>query len=107
MKYPFPSIISPFVNAGLQIQPPWNNYLSQWAEPPAAFQAFTVGSSPFSFIAGAGGFVQISGGTVSAATVTRGVTTIDIPVSGIFPVGYKDAVVVTYSVLPTIILIPS
>jgi hypothetical protein len=67
-----------------------------------------VGASPFAYTAPAIGSVIISGGTVSAITLTHaGGTPVNIGVvAGVIPVLASDVVTVTYTVAPTMTFIP-
>lgn len=70
--------------------------------------AITVGASPFAYTALAEGTVTVSGGTVSAISITRGATVVPTGVTaGVFPLSQGDIITVTYSVLPTMNFIPS
>jgi hypothetical protein len=69
--------------------------------------AIAVGASPFTYPAQVGGWLIISGGTISAVVFTR-TTNTSIPVSAsIVPVAAGDQVKITYSGLPTITFVPS
>lgn len=68
----------------------------------------TVGGSPFTYTAPSAGHVLVSGGTVSAISLTRGRTTIATGMtSGFVPVSAGDAVTVTYTVAPAVTFLPT
>lgn len=72
--------------------------------------AITVTASPFVYTAIGAQFVTITGGTVSAVTLTRnGVTTASLAAASPFSIylGDGDAVTVTYSAAPTMKAFPS
>ncbi len=101
-----PSLVSRLVDSTGRMLSPWNSYFQQFTQAPAPVINVTVGVSPFAYTVREPGAIAITGGTVSAVTLTRG--SVVIPVSSmIFPVGINDIVTVTYSVLPTISLLPS
>lgn len=53
------------------------------------------------------GFMVVSGGTVSLIRLQRGNAFVTLPgTSGVYPVSVKDALVITYSVMPTVTFIP-
>jgi hypothetical protein len=64
-------------------------------------RSVSPGLSPYTFTASTIGHLLISGGTVSAVTLTRGTTTVSCP-SGFIPMAANDSVVVTYTVAPTL-----
>lgn len=103
---PFPQTIARFVDIAGRILQPWQQYLQQFTQAPPPFMQITVDGSPFSYIAREPGYVIISGGTVSAITLTRGSTTLTFTGQLQVPVSINDTVTVTYSVLPTIRFIP-
>ena len=74
---------------------------------PAIESAITVGASPYSYTAQSNGHVVVTGGTVSAISLTRVSAHATGLTAGLIPVGNKDVVTVTYSVLPTMTFIPS
>lgn len=103
---PFPGANVPAVTASTGFfSYPWLTFFQRLASQPSAISPVTVGASPFSYTAGASGFLNISGGTVSSTTLTRAGTTItaDTPV----PVANNDVVTITYSVKPTVSFIPA
>lgn len=70
--------------------------------------AITVSASPFAYTALAEGTATVSGGTVSAISITRGATVVPTGVTaGVFPLSQGDIITVTYSGLPTMNFIPS
>jgi|GEM_PF-6951911 len=74
----------------------------------AAISAVSVGASPFAYTAAARGALAVSGGTVSAISMTRGGTTIPLGVlAGLFQVTNGDKITITYSVAPTVNFAPS
>lgn len=76
--------------------------------PSDAISNITVGASPFSYTAPLGGFVLLTGGTVSAVELSRdGTTYYTFPTtSGQFIVASGDVLRVTYTVLPTMVMVP-
>jgi len=76
--------------------------------PPAQEFPITVGASPFTFIASShGGFVILSGGTVSSVAFVRTSSHITGQTAGIFPMSFGDQLVITYSVAPTMTFVPT
>ncbi len=72
----------------------------------AALASITVGASPYVYTATTRGAVAVSGGTVSAASLTRG-SAVTLPIAGLFPVSAGDTITVTYTVAPTMTFVPS
>lgn len=69
--------------------------------------AITPGASPYAYTAPAIGNLVITGGTVSAVTLTHaGGSPVSVPTAGIIPVMAGDIVTVTYTVAPTMTFIP-
>lgn len=71
-------------------------------------QAVTVGASPYTYTALASGALAVSGGTISAISIIRqGVTVATGVISGVLPVSRRDQVTITYTVLPTVVFLPT
>jgi len=91
--------------------PPWNSFFQQFGSPPSGVTNTIVGASPFAFTPNVNGTVIISGGTVSLITLTRGTVVINIATSTtnpvIIPISIADTITVTWSVKPTIQVVPS
>jgi hypothetical protein len=69
--------------------------------------SITPGASPYAWTSPAIGNLVISGGTVSAVTLTHAAgTPVAIPTAGIVPVMTGDVVTVTYTGAPTMTFIP-
>lgn len=104
MTLPLPNMNAPLVNKLGKIIPPWNSWFQQFSQQAPAVANVSVGASPFSYTAGVDGTLIISGGTVSAISLVRGITT--IPLSTVrplaVPISIGDTVIVTYTVLPTL-----
>lgn len=67
----------------------------------------SVGTSPHAWTAPAKGKLILSGGTVSAVTLTHlGGPAITVPTAGIIPVEAGDIVTITHTVAPTAVFIP-
>lgn len=80
-----------------------------WSGTPTGPQSvITVKSSPFSYVAPAGGSVLISGGTVSQIQYSRDGANFYVTgqTAGMLPVSQGDTLVVTYSVPPTMVFFP-
>ena len=73
----------------------------------APIQAVTPGASPYTYTAPQYGTLAVSGGTVTAITLTRaGITAAIGILAGLVPVATGDKVTITYTVAPTINFIP-
>jgi hypothetical protein len=71
-------------------------------------QTITVGASPFTYIAPFNGQVSVTGGTVSLIQIIRQGTTVATGLTtGLIPVSRGDQVKVTYTVVPTVVFLPS
>jgi hypothetical protein len=99
---PLPNLVQQFVTKGLNLASPWNFYLQQFTQAPPNIADVTLSASPFSYTSKEPGNVSVTGGTVSAITLTRGQITIDVTGMKLIPVAIEDTITVTYSVLPTI-----
>lgn len=70
-------------------------------------QVVTVGASPFSYTAAFDGTVVVTGGTVSAISLTRQGTSVATGITtGLFPLSRLDIIQVTYSGLPVMTFLP-
>ena len=68
----------------------------------------TVGASPYTWSAPFTGCLSITGGTVSAISIIRQGTTVATGITaGLVPVSKLDQVKITYSVLPTVVFLPT
>ena len=74
---------------------------------PAIESVITVGVSPYAYTAQSNGHVVVTGGTVSAISLTRVSAHATGFTAGFIPVGNKDVVTVTYTVAPTMTFIPT
>lgn len=87
-----------------KVIPPWNSFFQQFTQKATAVQNITLTGSPFSYTPNNRGNVVISGGTVSAISLIRGLVV--IPLSTVRPLmvylGIGDTIQITYSVLPTL-----
>jgi hypothetical protein len=78
------------------------------AYPPAAEYSIRVTASPFTFTTTQhGGFVIMSGGSVSSVKFVRMNSYVTGQTSGIFPMSFGDSLIVTYSMVPTMIFVPT
>lgn len=87
----------------------WYRFLLRLAQltPERVISPVAVGDSPFEYQATTIGNLLITGGTVSAISLTRGNVTVDCTTNPRFvPMTAKDIVTITYSVLPTINFVP-
>lgn len=76
---------------------------------PAIEKAVALTASPFTYAATAKGSLIVSGGTVSLIQFTRNGTTLynTGQVSGMFTLNAADRLIITYTVAPTIIFVPT
>jgi hypothetical protein len=103
-----PSSAQAIADGSGRVTTPWQRFFNALVSPAAPIQPVTLTGSPFSYRAGSAGSVAVSGGTVSAISITRGTTTIPTgATSGTFPVANGDTVAITYTVAPTVSFIPA
>lgn len=100
-----PSASVPAVDSRGLLSQAWYRFFANILGPAPAFSTVAVGASPFTWDASRSGHVLIAGGTVSSVKIQRGVAMLTVP-SGLVPVAQGDAVIVTYSVLPSMTFIP-
>lgn len=93
---------------GQNIAQAWWRWIQaiQLGTPPGAEVPITVGVSPFTYTASQGGFVILTGGTVSAVHFFRTASYTTGQTSGLFPLSNGDQLIVSYSGLPTMTFIP-
>lgn len=80
-----------------------------WSGTPTQnLSAVTVGNSPFSFTAPAGGTLIVNGGSVSKAEYSRDGLTFYTTgqTNGMFPLSQGDVLRITYSGAPTLTFVP-
>jgi hypothetical protein len=77
--------------------------------PPGNETALTIGASPYTYTAGVKGSLIVSGGTVSAIAFSRNGSTFYSTgqAAGMFPLNARDSLRITYTVLPTVVFVPS
>lgn len=108
-SFGLPSFQLAVVDGEQKLTPEWQRGLTRLAQLSAErkIRSVSPGASPFTYTATTIGHLLIAGGTVSAVSLVRGATSISIPTSGFIPMAAKDAVMITYSVAPTLSFIPS
>jgi hypothetical protein len=76
--------------------------------PTANISVVTVGVTPFTYAAPAGGTVIVNGGTVSQVKFSRDGASFYVTgqTQGMFPVSQGDLLVISYSVPPTVTFVP-
>lgn len=90
------------------LDPAWRNFFAAMVAQPGPIDAVVVGASPFAYTASESGHLHVTGGTVSAITLTRAGTVLATGMtSGFIPVSLGDVVAVTYSVKPTLNFVPN
>ncbi len=73
----------------------------------SAIATITPGASPYAWTAAESGTMAISGGTVTAITITRSGTTAALGIlAGAIPVSTGDLITTTYTVAPAMAFIP-
>lgn len=103
-----PSRLVPFLDSSGLLSLAWWRFLNLLSpSQPAPEVTIKVTASPFTYLAQNEGNLFVSGGTVSAITLSRVSTYTTGLTSGFIPVGIKDSVKITYSVLPTVTFLPS
>jgi hypothetical protein len=102
-----PNSNQPIADAKGFVTQVWQRFFGALVDPPAAVSAVAVSASPTSFTASERGSVVISGGTISAVSLTRAGTVVNFGTTRSIPVANGDVVIVTYSVAPTISFLPS
>lgn len=103
-----PSLFAKLVDTSGRMLTPWNSYFQQFTQAPASAIDITVGISPFAYTVREPGTLSIAGGTITGVTLTRGSVVITLTTTNnLIPVGINDIVTVSYSVLPTLRLLPS
>lgn len=77
--------------------------------PPSNVIEVTPTGSPFTYTAPVKGFMIVRGGTVSAVEFSRDSTTYYnlTQTAGTFPVNAADLLRITYSVVPTVVFVPT
>lgn len=100
-----PSLAAPYVDENGVPTPTLWKFLSALVADPSPIIDVVAGVSPFVFTASIAGHVLMTGGTVSAVTLTRArIGPIALPAtSGFFPMSKKDILTITYSVAPTML----
>jgi len=103
----FPTAATPAVaqqNGSWFFTNPWMIWFQQLASQPAAPFSVAPTGSPFNYTASGKGSLAVSGGTVSAITLTRGGET--VPMGNLIPMVNNDVATITYSVAPTLSFVP-
>jgi hypothetical protein len=103
-----PSIQNPFVSSQGIIQQPWIGFLATLVSAPGPIVALKLDGSPFSYTASQNGSLSVSGGGVSAISVSRANTSVPVgTTAGLIPLSQGDTVELTYSAAPTVNFLPS
>lgn len=86
----------------------FQRFFNAIAGPPSAVQSISLSPSPMSFVSSANGTLAVVGGSVSAITLTRGGSTVNLGTSTrLIPVSNADVVAITYTGTPTMTFIPA
>lgn len=102
-----PSSAQPIARNGGFVTTEWQRFFNALVQAPESIAEVDVGASPFDYTASASGFLAVSGGTVSAITLTRNTSSAATGVTaGLVPMFQGDIVTITYSGLPTVSFIP-
>lgn len=103
----WPNTLAAMVDRSGRVLEPFVSFFQQFSRAPSPMLDIDVGASPFAYTTKEPGNVHISGGTVSAVELTRGVDTIQLAPDLLIPVSIGDVVTVTYTVLPTFKFLPN
>jgi len=101
-----PSTHQPIAGPGGIVTATWQRFFNALVGAPATIAPVTVGASPYTYTASQNGTLVVTGGTISAKTLTRNTVTISITSTNI-PMANGDSAIIAYSVLPTVNFIPS
>ncbi len=104
-----PNYNQPLVEKGLTARTWYQFFQSMWKGfPTGAEVSVTATASPMTYLAPSKGFLIVNGGTVSLVQFTRDQKTnyTTGQTQGCFPVSNGDALIVTYSVTPTLTFVP-
>lgn len=75
---------------------------------PLAGVGITLTGSPFTYVNTRPGVILVNGGTVTVVEIGRGGTFyVTGVIAGAFPVGKSDSIRITYTVAPTMTLLPA
>lgn len=85
----------------------WQLFFNALTPSVDAITALVVSASPASFTATQPGNVAVSGGTLTAVTLTRGSVVLNLGTSRVVPVSVGDVVKVTYTAAPTMNFVPN
>jgi len=102
-----PSSQQPIAAAGGLVTPPWVRFFNALVAAASPIASVDVGATPFSYRAGSSGTLLISGGTVSAVSLTRSGTTVSLGTVRSVLMANNDVVTISYSVVPTVDFIPA
>lgn len=103
----FPNITSRFADQFGTILKPWIQYLQQFTSAPPGASSVGINVSPFTYSAVEPGQLAISGGIISKLILIRGGIKIDITGTKIVSLSVNDSVQIVYSVVPTVLFLPS
>lgn len=102
-----PNLLAKLVdNVGLLKSQAWISFFQQFVNPPSPIMDLIVTASPFVYIAREPGLIVVTGGTVSAQALVRGLVSINVTGIKLIPVEIKDSVEVTYTGLPVMQFMP-
>lgn len=102
-----PNSTQPIADPKGMVTQVWLRFFGALVAAPEPISPVAVGASPTSFTASQNGSVVVSGGTISAVSLTRAGTAIAFGTTRSIPVANGDIVTVTYSVTPTINFLPA
>lgn len=103
-----PSSAQPIADARGIVTVPYQRFFNALVAAAAPIQTIVPTASPYTFTASAYGSLAISGGTVSAVSLSRSGTTAATGITaGLIPMANGDSVTITYSGAPTLAFVPA
>jgi hypothetical protein len=104
---PFPSGDQPVVDDKKRLGQTWHGFFAGLVAKAPPIAPVTVGVSPFAYTASTFGFLHVTGGVVSAISLTRAAVVLATGLtSGFIPMAQGDIVKITYTGKPTVNFVP-
>jgi len=102
-----PSDVAPIVDADGRLTVVWRAFFAALAGKATASVPVPLDDSPLSYTAPSNGSLMVTGGSVSAITLTRGRDPVPLDASlRAIPLSAGDRVSVTYDTVPTVVFLP-
>lgn len=108
MKAPLPNVQAPPLDGAGKFLAPWVRFFGALVSDPSPVEPIALAASPFSAKAPADGHYLVTGGSGVGIVIGRGTTALGTALSsGFVPMSKGDAILISFTIAPTVTFIPA